>query len=527
MRDFLKKYWDIILISIILLILIILNARPEFVIMGLDNASPYFGLDIVLSRIKETSAIIYGGILFQTPLLFLLNKIGISPALISNIYIFLNLITGVIGTYLIVRDLSKRKIVRLISTLIFLTSLVTVWIFSQPNFLFIAAYGSIPILIYLLGRNKMKIIHWVLLVIFSFSFLATTQNLVAFGLFLLEILLLVRLLYPKQDCRKYFLWGGGVILLWALSLQIMKAFNGDFTFIGINIFNYFQDLLKNETVRETSKGIIESEKTNSLIHTLSLSLGWTELHNSKNVPIFEFYNMYRENILYLLLGSIPTLLALFTILRKKSKRVFYLTSLLIISIFLSSKYGIILIEKIPYLSDALRWISSKIWPLFIIPIVSLCTLFLDNISRTTKPAVKYLTFASFLVILLLYSFPIFSGNLLSSQSLVKIPRFYFELPNESKILVLPEPQALYMREYDWGYYGSDFLSYINSSKFVDRANLYETGKEYNETLKTRKVPSDIEYILYDKTVEGDNVYTSLTSDFKVLKSNSYYILYER
>jgi hypothetical protein len=527
MNTFLKKYWDIILISFILIIITTLNARLEFVIMGLDNTSPYFGLDIVLSRIKETSSIIYGGILFQVPLLYLLSKIGLSPALISNIYLFLNLITGVIGIYLITKDLTKKKIVRVISTLIFLTSLVTVWIFSQPNFLFIAAYGSIPILIHLLGRNKMKIIHWILLVIFSFSFLTTTQNLVAFGLFLLEILLLVKLLYPKQNYKRYFLWGGGVILLWAISLQIMKAFHGDFTLIGINIFNYFQDLLKNETVRETSKGIIESGKTNSLIHTLSFSLGWTELHNPKNVPIFEFYQTYRENIFYLLLGSIPTLIALFTLLKKKSKKVLSLTVTLVVTLFLSSKYGIMIIERIPYLSDALRWVSSKLWPLFIIPIVSLCTIFLDRTLKSKKMATKYLTFGAIFITLIVFSFPIFSGNLLSSKTLVNIPEPYFELPQDTEILVLPEPQALYMREYDWGYYGSDFLSYVNNSTFIDRANLYETGEEYGEILETGEIPADTEYILYDKTVDSDNTYTGLTNNFKVFNSNNYYILYER
>jgi len=283
----------------------------------------------------------------------------------------------------------------------------------------------------------------------------------------------------------------------------------------------------NTTVTETSTGIIESEKTNSIIHTLAFSLGWTELHNSKNVPIFEFYQMYRENIIYLLLGAIPTLIALFTVLKKKSKRVFYLIAVLILSIFLSSRYGIMVIERIPYFSDAFRWISSKIWPLFIIPIISLCTIFLDDIPKIKNNVFKHSTFILLFLVLTIFSFPILSGNLLSSQTLVQIPEEYFELPEESKILILPEPQALYMREYDWDYYGSDFFSYINSSIFVDRANLYETGREYNEILETREIPTDIEYILYDNTVKSENEYVQFLSDFKIFKSNTHYTLYER
>jgi hypothetical protein len=527
MKSFLKKYWDIIFLSILLSIIVILNARPNFVVMGLDNSSPYFGLEILLNRIKGTSSIIYGGILFQAPLLFTLSKIGLSPALISNTYIFLNLITGVVGTYLITTDLTEKKAVRVISTLVLLTSLITVWIFSQPNFLFIAAYGSIPILIYLLGKRDKKVLHLVFLAIFSISFLTTSLNLVAFALFLIQIIILVRILYPKQTVKTLLLWTLALLLFWLISLQITKAVNGDYTFLGSNIFNYIQNLLGNTTVTETSAGIIESEKTNSIIHTLAFSLGWTELHNSKNVPIFEFYQIYRENIIYLLLGTIPTLIALFTILKKKSRRIFFLTAVLILSIFLSSRYGTMIIERIPYLSDALRWISSKIWPLFIIPIISLCTIFLDNISKFKNNVLKYSTFILFLLILTFFSFPILSGNLLSSQTLVQIPEVYFELPKESRILVLPEPQALYMREYDWGYYGSDFLSYINSSIFVDRANLYEKGSEYNQILNSNEVPNDIEYVLYDNTVESSDLYVEFLSDFKIFKSNSYYTLYER
>ena len=527
MKELIKKHWDIILLSIIIGLIIILNAQPDYVIMGLDNASPYFGIGIVLERIKGSSSIIYGGLIYQLPLISLLSSIGLSASLISNIYIFLNLITGVVGIYLITSRLTKKNFPRVIASIIFLTSLFTVWIFSQPNFLFIAAYGSIPIIIYFLGEKDLKLYEYVLLGIFSISFLTTSLNLVAFSIYILQILTLAKILFPKKKIKSLLLWAFCLILFWIISLQTIKLINGDSSFLFVNIFDYIKDLLNNSTVKDVSKGIIESEKTNSLIHILSYSLGWMELHDTTNIPIFNFYATYRENLFYLALGTIPTLTALLTIFKVKSKRALFLTVSLIVFLFISSKYGVSLVEKIPYISDALRWTSSKLWPLFIIPIIALNTIFLSKLSDR-KSKVLISVFPIFLTIsLIIFSLPIYKQNLLSKKTLVNIPDVYFELPKNSEILVLPEPQAMYMREYDWGYYGSDFLSYINNSTFIDQANLYETGVIYNRILETNKVPDYIDYILYDKSVQSDERYDNLLDGFKDIKSNKYYTLYER
>lgn len=527
MKNLIKKHWDIILLSIIVSLIIILNAQPNYVIMGLDNASPYFGIGLILERIKGTSSIIYGGLIYQLPLISILSTIGLSASLISNIYLFLNLITGVIGVYLLVSSLTPKKLPRFIASIIFLTSLFTIWIFSQPNFLFTAAYGSIPMIIYFLGKEDLKLYEYIFLTIFSISFLTTSLNLVAFFLYILQILILVKILSPKKKISSLLLWTLCIILFWIISLQIVKLVNGDYSFLLVNVFAYIKDLLNNSTVKEVSKGIIESEKTNSLVHIFSYSLGWMELHDTANIPIFNFYATYRENLLYLLLGAIPTLTALITVFKVKSKQVLFLTISLIIFLFISSKYGILIIERIPYISDALRWASSKLWPLFIIPIIALNTIFLSKLSEL-KSKVLIFAFSVLLTISsIVFSIPIYRQNLLSRKTLVNIPKTYFELPKNSEILILPEPQSMYMREYDWGYYGSDFLSYINNSTFVDQANLYETGMIYNKILETNKVPDYIDYILYDKSVQNDKEYNTLLDGFKDVKSNKQYTLYGR
>lgn len=526
MRNFFKKYWDIIILISIFTILVIINIRPHSIIMGLDNASPYFNPNIILHRIKGTSTIIYGGILFQFPLL-ILSTLGVSASLLSNIYLFSNLIFGIVGVYSISSSLSKKKLPRIIAVLIFISSLLTTWIFAHPNFLFISAYGTIPILIYLLGKERKVILDYLLLAVFSILFLTTSLNLVAFFLYLIQIVILAKVLYPNSKIKELILWLISIIAFWVITLQTVKLINEDTSILFVNVFQYFKDLLNNQTVKSVSEGIIESEKTNSLIQTLSFSLGWTELHDASRKPVFQFYSLYRENLLYLCLGMIPTLTALYSVFKVKSKKVISLTALLIIFIFISSKYGMFVIERIPLISHGLRWSSSKTWPLFIIPIVSLNTILLKDIFNKGKREIKFVILLLLIIISLIYSFPILNGNLLSPKILVNIPKDYFELPGNSDILVLPEPQSLYMREYNWGYYGSDFLSYINSSRFIDQANLYETGVEYNDILELKKVPKYIDYIMYDNSIESNKDYSDFLEDFKIVKSNEYYKLYGR
>jgi hypothetical protein len=151
-----RKQWPLLLLVTISLLIGILNSRIKYTIMGLDNASPYFDPVIILNRIKGTSTVIYGGILFQTPFLFVTKILRISPEITSNLYVFGNLILGILGTFFLIKKSTKKNTSAVIGTLLLISSMLTFWIFSQPNFLFIASYGSIPFLLFLLGKEKKR-----------------------------------------------------------------------------------------------------------------------------------------------------------------------------------------------------------------------------------------------------------------------------------------------------------------------------------------------------------------------------------
>lgn len=502
--------------------------------MGADNASPYFNPIQILSRIKDTSAVIFGGIVFQVPFLQTLKLIGLTPEVISNIYVFSNFFLGVIGIALIIRKQTNNFWATILGSLIFITSLFTFFIFSQPNFLFIAAYGSIPMLIYILSRNKLSWYHWILLVLFSISFLTTTLNIVAFGLYWFQVLILSQILVKDKNLwKRNLLLGIVTILIWIATIQIIMAINGDYKPFIVNIYQYTQDLLTNAYMPTVTSGILASEKTNSIVRTFQFALGWMELHNSSNQPIFEFYSTYRENILYTLLGIIPFLLSLLTIVYKKSKKYLLLLLVLLLFVLASSGVGMSIIEKIPYLSSGLRWASSKLWPMYVIPITILPSIVIAQMIKGKKLITKLAILIPLIAILGIYSYPVLNGHLISQKVLVNVPTEYYNLPTDSKILVLPHPQKLYMRDFEWGYYGSDFISYMNSSQIVDGANMYEYATEYEEILESGVIPSDIRYVMYNTSTEinldDDQRQKSLEliKDLKPINSNQYFTLYEK
>lgn len=531
--NFLKRNLDLLIILLISVFIILINFDFSKLVIGLDNASPYFNILDVLARIKGTSSVIYGGILFQAPFIYPLRLIGIAPEVVSNLYLSTNLILGTLGITLLSRRITKNMIASTFASVVLISSLFTFWIFSSPNFLFLASFGSIPLLIYFLSKEKITKKDILAIMFLSLIFLTTTLNIVAFLIYISQIVLLTLILSKKNNgIKRVLIWSGVLLLTWLSAIQITMIVNGDTSLFVIQILNYVSDLLSNPYMEDVTRDILASEKTNSFVDVAKFSTGWMELHDTRNIPIFTFFDTYKNSILFTLLGILPFLLSLLTIYFEKSKKVIYLTFLLLFFLIISSKVGVSIIENIPYIKDALRWPSSKLWPIYIFPLTILSSISVTYILKLKK-IYSYILIAFLFVSLTIYSFPVLSGNLISPKTQVNIPNEYFNIPKDSNILILPEPQKLYMREYEWGYYGSDFISYINNSEIVDGANLYEYSKEYESILESGDIPNDIEYILYDMSAEINLDMQSLEKSrglsvgYTEIISNEYFKIYER
>lgn len=557
-NSFIKKHWQIITILLITFAIILIHFSSDRAIMGLDNASPYFNPSAVFHNIKGIGTFIYGGLTFTLPIFAFLKAISIPPEIQSQLYVFSMFALGAVGTaalssFVISKITPKNKspTSQIIPFLVSTFSLVTVWILAHPNFLFLAAYGSIPWVVYSIlkiqdqPKNK---ISYIVLAAATLFFLTTSLNLVACGSYLIQIVILAAALTYITTKTKFLkalktpiIWAAATTAFLFLTLQLISLANGDKSFIGTNFVNYINSLTSNSTITEVSADLQESEYQATLLDNIRFANGWMELHDIDNNPVFNFYDLYKENSLYILLGTLPFILAIISVAKpdKKNSKTYVLFIILSISILLSSGIFVRLISNISYLGDAFRWPSSKLWPTYLIPIAITASLGFYSLTNKLDKQPKHVLTAALVILMVIYGAPLFSKHLFSSHVKVEIPSEYLRLEDrldpDSKVLYLPQPQKLYFRQYDWGYYGSDFLSYLVNAEIIDRANLYEHGKDYDDYIEILNdcKAEDLDYVIYDKTVASSQDYEPeklpdcLDSNFKLILSNRTLNIYER
>ncbi len=525
---------------LILIYIFAINYSPDTVIMGLDNASPYFSPLDIIKRVVDSNSFIYGGIIFISPLFWIIRTIGVSPSLLSFLYIYTCVSLGILGIILISKRFNKDKRFRYVSFLVSLTSLVTLWIISQPNFLFIAAYGSIPLIIYYLSSiiEKKNIFPLMLLTIL---FLITSLNLIAFSLFIVQIFIISLAISHdrKKTIIQSIVWTLVTVIFWITTLQTINIINGSQQTIFSSLGEYIHQVKENPYMEYISDDLISSESKNEIIDSMRFSTGWMEMHDINSIPIFRFYDEYKSTI-FTIIGSIPFIFSLLSIYKKQeNRRVILLTITLLATVFLTSKYTVQLIDNISLFRNSLRWLTSKIWPMYLIPISVLSEIGFSNLLQKKRVGIKIILTTITFLLIAVYGFPLFTGTAFSESTKVKIPDKYFELgdilEDNNITLYLPSPQKLYFRQYQWGYYGSDFLSYITDKNTVDSANLYEYPLLY-EKLKEEVNNcnfSNVDLLIYDRTVENTSnslpqtTQSCINEHMNLIESNMYFNVYEK
>ena len=567
-KKHLSQYWPMYGILIICAIVIIANFKPNTIIMGLDNSSPYFEPAKLLALINEKRLFIYSGALFSVPFFAVLDALRMPPETMSYLYLFFCFGVGISGiallSYSIIRRVESKSPYALasgIASIGYICSLFTIWIFAHPNFLFLAAYGSIPWIVFLLSLriNPLKVWFLAAIALFSILFLFTSQNIVAFALYAAQIVILTFVISQVKEkgnalqvLKKPVLWAGAIFAIWIVSLQAQSLLQHDSGTIFTHLGSYINEI-PTSLMEDIRTDIVASESGNDFLNSARFALGWMELHTPSGSTVFQFYDLYKHNLLFITIGLIPFLLslgylALISTNGKKQKldTVLPLFVTLFVGLFLISKYSIPIIQTIPYISDLLRWASSKLWPLFMIPLaltsgLGAAALFsyvrAKKFTLPLKIRPELLLFSVLALLLLAYGFPLYTGHLIGPTAKVSLPQEYQNLadsiPKESTVLYVPPPQLSYFREYGWGYYGSDFLTYVTHAYVVDRANLYEYGDSYDEYVEALQtcnsdMPSDIDFILVDKTAtNSEGNYEQCLSNKSLTVSNSYFNLYEQ
>jgi hypothetical protein len=566
MKKFIIRNWEFCVLITILLCVVVINSSSWNVFMGLDNASPYFFPTEIIHKMDGNGVIAYGGLIFTVPFFSILHWVGFSPELLSQLYYFGCMILGVLGMFYLGKHFRSQTL-GLVIAIFYLFSLFGLWIFSQPNFLFLASFSTIPWLIYILTfiknlSNELSVLFGIFFLLLTLLFLSTSLNLVAFFAYIFQVVIvgvIVRIAVSNEKNSRIIsgfydpiiIWPIFVVSVWFLSMQVITLVNGG-EFFGVVIVESIRKLGTDGVQSEISESLLTAESGNSLLDALRYSTGWMDLRNIHDQRVFEFSDKYSRITPISFMISLPVWLSMATPFlfylynnKKKYQKFLGFYVLLFLGVFLMSKYGVFIIGHIPVISSMFRWVSSKLWVIVVIPLLITAGLGFDLLLSILKDKfykysniIKFVCLVLILVIIIWGGYPIVNGSLINRYSKVSIPDEYFQLRNyvdrEDKILYLPQPQNLYFRQYDWGYYGSDFLTYLVPADVVDVANVICYGETYFDYVDSAGSCEfiDLDFVLYDESLtDFDDIYSHLMidcgeSNLILVYENNYYQLYK-
>ncbi len=539
------------IILALILVFVIANIRSNYFITGFDNISPYLNSTSILNKTFGNNGELffaYFPMIFVLPFFEFLKVLNIPLWLINQSYIFICLILGVLGSGYLVRNIinlkdeKKSNTAFLLGGILYLANLTSFWIFNQPNFFFLAAYASIPWLIdwlRVIEEKRVNNILWLKIVriISLILFLQTTVNFVStisytFAIFIISFLTI------KQSREGLFRQLKSILIV-VLSFLIVAQlslfiFAGNREFVLIKIFNSYSEIRENPLTEKITEDLRASGVIrNNLINNVLFKNSWVETHDIEGKKLFSSLSYY-ENPIIMILGLIPFLIALTTIIvkDKDTQKLNRLHLVIFLGLILMSATLLKVTDNIPVISEFFRWSGSKFWPLTLIPIIILATSKIINSNKNWLTVVLVITS-------LIYVLPIFNGNLFAKQLTIQIPSVYFELDKKlessKSYYYLPTPSDSYFYTYKFGYFGSEFVPYMTkgdstTSGILGYFNNYEKYKTLSESLMKCNIEDFKGNIILDTNVVNDEYIEQtncIVNNFRLVNDLGDIKIYER
>lgn len=506
----LKSHWGEVALYFIIALVIIVNFKPGYFILGNDNFSPELNPRLTFERsVFSPGWRAYRAVgiasdseqsdIFRTSVFLILSKI--LPAwFISQGYLFFTLSIACISMgYLGKQVIGKlfpdkfRQMFFFLSGLFYLTNLTTSWIYFSPVHLFVATYAFLPLVLWRLGSfmDKQSLGNTFFLLVASL-FLSTSALTPTMFFIGSLIIIAFSFLFFITDERSV----KGKISAILLGLFIVLAVQSFWVFSFINYGKSNAGALQESAINRniTSLTLQTERKNNTWANTLRYYFSWMDTRENPDVFTFPHRNWYKNSSIAQTISFIPITLALigvFYLFKKKKNTYLIIPLLTFIGWFFikgaNPPFGFI-IEGIqssfPIISQVFRWQSSKFWPFLAITVPLLATIgliYLHNLFKIGSKALIILTVLS----MLLFVYPYFKGDLIREKVFVKVPKEYFALAKYlekndrfSRIYLAPEANTLYFRNYSWGFWGSVLLNYMVPNPIIEKALII--GSRENE-----------------------------------------------
>ncbi len=553
---FLEKRFPEILLILILLLVCVLSIRLDKYVLSNDNYSVELNPTLSVSRYLQSPA--WRGYrvlgfaseseqadIFRSFLYSIFDSI-IPSWLISQLFYFVSLTVGSICIASLIRRLIRNSKLKRYSNWAFLlggityfTTLWSMWLFYQNMAPYIVNFGFLPLLLLCIYLYSKENSEKYLLFIFLSSLLLTSTFIIA-TLFIIDFVFIFSFTIFVNLSSKYGRKREIKNILLTIGIFLLTQLFWILPFINYTV-NTSSDIIDSYTNRTITSNTIDLETDSQTLANSARFYNRNFFEKDGDKFLFPMSELFITYDFYKVLGLFPaifSIIALTYAVFKKNYKLFFWGVVGLISLFLikvvNPPFGEVFKwfqENIPLFKQVLRWPFSKLGQIYLICITVLSTFgviylikfFASFIQKRFLKRIFILTiFVSICILQLVYSEYLFRGDFFSDRAILNVPNRYFELEkylseNDStgRIYYAPPSNNNYFREYDWGFWGSQYISYILPNPVMDIssaigskvgedallriANVVRSEKkdEFNSLMHKY----DVRYVLFDGSVD--------------------------
>lgn len=589
LKTLLKQNYGYILLIIFLATISVLSFTPGKYTLSNDNYSPELNPSMTVERTLlspawRTYRVLGFGSESEQADIFRAGMFGVFETFLLNsslgqLYYLLCLFVGSIFMAKLAGSIARdykglrryHQIVVLLAGVGYVTTLWTVWVFYQNMGPYVTNFGFLPLLLYSLYRfidfSSPKKALFLLLS----SLLFTATSVIA-TVFLVDIIFIFMfILFFSVVKGKVFRLIFKKVVYASLIILVTQLF-WILPFVHYTLTTS-QDLVDSFVNRSITTSVLDLE-TQMQDPVNSARLYSRILTDSGGLDVLfgmgEDYLIYDFYKVFGLFPAIFTLLLIpFSIFKKKYALLFF--PLLAIGSWFFIKVdnpplGFVFTwfqEYIPLFKQVFRWPISKLGNILLINLtiglsfgfllfVTFLSSFFKN--KIVKNVIIFLPVLSLLIIQMFYAEFLFTGKLFSPVSLLEVPQEYYilgeyleENDSEGRIYYAPASNNNYFRQYEWGFWGSQFISYIipnpvmdlalavgsdsGENALLDMANVFRSGD--SEKFLSLLQRYEAEYVLVDESITAQgfsfdidwDIANTLWEDFNLVWQEGHLSLY--
>lgn len=498
MKNLLLKSGYPLTLLIIILIVCFQNYSPGTYLSGWDTLHPEFDFSDYFKRTismwqqhQGLGAVASQAHASELPrlLIYYISSIILPESFLRYSYFFICLIAGPLGMYFFIKEFFRKDLTAFLSGLLYLLNLVTLQHFNVPLEMFATHYASLPWIMlfstkYLMHNKKRDLGFFVLTIIFSAS-LAHTPTLYYSFLILFAFYLLLAYKFLVKSFKRIAILIGLILLLnsyWMLPNLYYIVHYGNSVITSKIHYQFSERAFQTGT---NYGNILDT----SLLKNFLFDWGEYDANDERFVFLLKVWKDHLNNPIYLFIGLaifVSVISGLIFSLKSKNKTaIVFLPFFIIPFIFIANdnfifRYLVEFLENYsPTLKESLRFPFTKFSTFFLFSFCIYFAVILNYlIPKTKKYLKKYNQFIwGFVISLLLvfYSLPAFTGNLISPGMRVNIPNEYFSMfewfktqnPN-TRIASFPMNTFWGWVYYNFGYEGAGFIWFGLDQPILDR-----------------------------------------------------------